>query len=269
MRRGTAFAVLVLLLVGATCDEQPPAPETSTDDVVASREALGDPMVGMAEAVIALAEGMDEARHRVRRGGDMRDALGQLRTRRDAVAPAVKTALDAVADAPVEEAGAVVESAAKDAQRAADAATDEIAFLADVSRVDEALVKAAATWDQPGSQSEIRARLLEVADDVDKARAQVARLRPQPRACDTFKRNRIGWARTVRQRTLELQVQANSAGGTEFDRLRRVYRALPFGEEPRTADRKDRSCWIDKSAVAAGAEKMRAAAEELESTLSG
>jgi hypothetical protein len=130
-----------------------------------------------------------------------------------------------------------------------------------------ALFDAAATWDEPGSQSEIRARLERLAGQVGRLRRQARRLENAPDACDGLQRNRAAWITTVRQRTLELQANANSAAGSEFDRLRKSYRPLPFAVEPRTADRADRQCWLDESAVARAEQAVRTAVDELQAAL--
>lgn len=232
-----------------------------------SREVLGDPMLELAQSVIALSDGVDEARHKVGRGEAMRAAIGELQARQQAVREAVDAASDAASEAPVEAAGAIVQRASEVAEQTVVASTPELDFLGSVSAIDVRLLAAAAAWDRPGSQSEIRARLSDVAADVARLRRPVRRLQPQPAACKVLKRNRSEWVDTVRKRTLALQEQANSAGGARFDQLRKAYRRLPLAVEPRTADRADRDCWSEHSGVAAGAAAMRAAVDDLQSAL--
>lgn len=264
----TRAAVLLVVLLGCT-PAAPPAPQdTSNDAVLEARDALGEPMLQLAEAVLAVANGLEQTRFEVPRGDDMQAAVKALASRRDDVVKAQRRAAAAAEEAPVEDAGAIVEAAAADADKVLPAIDAELEYLRALAGIDVALFDVAATWDEPGSQSEIRERLLAVAADVEKLRPQVRRLRPQPRACMAAKRNRSEWIATVRTRTLALQEQANSIGGSTFDELRTSYRALPFAVEPRTADRADRRCWLDSSNVPAAADDMRAAVDELRTTLS-
>ena len=264
--------VTALLSLGSTC--APPATTVTpaggdTEAITESREQLGEPMLTLAESVLALSDGLDQARHKIPRGEPMLDALAELRGRQRAVTDAAQAAAEAAEGVAVPAAGAIVRQAATEAERAADAARPEIVYLERVGAVDVALLDAAQTWDQPGSQTEIRVRLEALAEDVARLRPAVRGLRPHPRACAQMKRNRGEWVATVRTRTLELQAQANSAGGSTFDRLRRAYRPLPFAVEPRSADRKDRQCWLNESAVARGANELRRAVDELRAALAG
>ena len=226
-------------------------------------------MLELAESMLAVSEGIDAARHRIPRGKDMVRGLKDLEAELVKLEAAVNAAQTAAVDAPVEEAAAIVETAATTAAGAARAAGGEIAFLRAVGAIDVALLAAAAEWDRPGSQSEIRERLDALAEDVAAQRPRVAKLRPTPRQCAGMKSNRAEWVGTVHSRTVELQGQANSAGGSEYDRLRRSYRALPFAVEPRTADRADRACWLERSPVARAAPAMRTAVDDLRASLSG
>lgn len=268
MRPGlTCAAAAVLLLLGCT-RAAVPAAEPTADPVLEARSALGEPMVELAEAVIALADGLEQARFDVGRGEDMRRAAGAVAKRRDAVAEAQQAAATAAAQAPVQEAADIVAEAAAATKAALPAADAELRYLRQITEVDAALFDVAAAWDEPGSQSEIRERLLDVAADVVALRGPARRLDPSPRDCTAMRRNRLDWITTVRTRTLALQEQANSFGGSTFDKLRTSYRALPFAVEPRTADRTDRTCWLEESEVVATAGDVRGAVEELRQALS-
>lgn len=269
LRRLTAAALLILLLTGCTPASEPaaPAPTGPGDDVLAARSALGEPMVQLAEAVIVLAEDLADARFETARGTAMRGALHEVTGGIEAVRAAAAAAGDAARQAPVQEAAAIVRDAADDATAAADAAEEEVAYLRRVSRVDARLLDVAALWDEPGSQSEIRARLDAAAGDAARLRRRVRDLEPAPQSCRVMKRNRIEWAATVKARTRRLQSQANSAGGGEFDQLRAAYRRVPLGVEPRTADQRERPCWRDASVVWATSDEVRAAVEALEGAL--
>ena len=263
-------AVVAGVLASCTPGGEPQAPETtSADTILESREILGDPMLELAERMLAVSEGMDAARHRLPRGTEMLQGLEDLRDQVDELRAAVREAEQAAAAAPVEQAAAIVQEAATTAAGAARAATAEIAFLEKAGAIDESLLAAASEWDRPGSQSEIRSRLDALAQQVHALRRRATALRPVPRGCAVLRRNRQRWVATVYSRTLQLQAQANSAGGSEFDRLRTRFRALPLAEEPRVADRADRICWRDRSPVAKAAPAMRAAVEDLRDSLSG
>lgn len=268
--RWAATVAVAGLLASCTPSGEPAPPQDSSADVVLeSREALGDPMLQLAERMLAVSEGIDAVRHRLPRGRAMLRGLKDLAAERDELRTAITDAEQAAEQAPVEQAAAIVLAAATTADAADRAATAEIAFLEQVGAIDAALVAAADKWDRPGSQSEIRERLDAVAKDVRALRRRVAALRPVPRGCAVLRRNRQRWVATVHSRTLQLQEQANSAGGSEYDRLRDRFRALPLAEEPRVADRADRSCWLERSPVAKAAPAMRTAVEDLRESLSG
>jgi hypothetical protein len=269
IRRLPALGFLLIVLIGCT-PGAPPAEEASgaADPVLESREVLGDPMLALAEATIALSDGLDEARFKAARGQAMQTAVEALAQRREAVAAAQRQAAAAAEDAPVADAAGIVAEASAAAADMLPVADEELRFLQRIGALDTTLVDAAATWDEPGSQSEIRERLLRLADRVGGLRRRARRVAPKPRACTAMVENRLEWIGTVRSRTLELQAQANSAGGSTFDDLRESYRALPFAVEPRTADRADRSCWLQRSKVVATAAVMRTAVDELRESLS-
>lgn len=262
-------ALVALLLMGCTMREPAVVPTDSSGAVLESRELLGDPMVELATEVIGLSDALDAARHQQPRGAEMKDALDGVAERTVAVEAAADAAERAAEQAPVEEAAEVVLQAAQDARDAVEATHNELEYLNDVADIDTRLDRAVTAWDAPGSQSEIRRRLLNRAEDIAVQRRAARALDPVPSACTQLRENRLSWARTVRVRTLELQVLANSAGGRNFDELRAAYRRLPFGAEPRTADREDRECWREASDVAQAAAELRAAVDELEDVLRG
>lgn len=269
-KRPAAAAILVAVLLLSACTSAKQLPAEATEDpVLEARDELGPPMVALAESVISLSKGLDQARFDVERGDGMRRAVKALAARRKTAAKALEEAASTAGATSAQDAGAIVEGAVADARKALGAADAELRYLKAVSGVDTDLFAAAASWDQPGSQSEIRERLLALAKKVAAIRPQVRRLQPDPAGCAAMKRNRLDWVTTVRTRTLALQAQANSAGGSTFDKLRRSYRALPFAVEPRTADRADRSCWSENSEVNAAADAMRAAVDDLRESLSG
>lgn len=267
-RRLAALAAASLFLTGCPDAAAPPSDTSSgTEAVLESRAALGEPMLALAEATIALSDGIDAARHELPRGEQMQEQVERLPALQKAVRDAAEAAAAAADDAPVESAAAIVNGAADRANKAADAADGEIAFLRRIAAIDSALLDAAAEWDRPGSQSEIRARLDALARKVARLRRPVAKAQPDPQRCTAMKRNRREWIATVRKRTEALQAQANSAGGATFDRLRGSYRGLPFAVEPRTVDKADRQCWADASEVREAAQAMREAVDRLREDL--
>lgn len=269
-RRLVALGAAALLITGCSDAGEPPSTGGDrSEEVLASRAALGEPAVALAEAVIALGDGMAAARYEVPRGEDMKAPLQRLPALQQQVRDAARAASEATTDAPIERAAAIVAAAAEQAETAAAAAAAEIEFLNRLAAIDVALLDAAAEWDRPGSQSEIRTRLDAVAGSVGQLRRRLEKVRPAPRQCAVMKRNRAQWISTVRERTRQLQAQANSAGGTTFDRLRSSYRGLPLAVEPRTADRTDRRCWAGASDVAGAEQQLRQAVASLEEELSG
>lgn len=261
------------LLAACTSGGTPTTPSTpqtsSTQAVLESRELLGDPMLQLAKRMLGVSQGIDAARHRLPRGKEMLRGVDAVEAQLAGLQTAIEDAEEAAAEAPVEAAARIVEEAAKSAAAAARAAAGELQFLRAAGQIDAALLAAADEWDRPGSQSEIRARLDALAGEVKRQRAKAAALRPAPRECSAMKGNRREWIATVLSRTVRLEGQANSAGGTEYDRLRASYRALPLAVEPRTADRVDRDCWLEHSPVATAAPAMRSAVDRLRESLSG
>ena len=267
-RHLVALIAAALVLTGCPGVEAPPSESSDTEAVLESRKLLGDPMLEVAEATLALSDGIDAARHELARGEQMQEQVERLPALQKTVREAAAAAAAAAEDAPIESAAAIVSDAADRASSAADAAGGEIAFLRQIAEIDTALLEAAAEWDRPGSQSEIRLRLDALSGKVARLKAPLAKAQADPRRCTAMKRNRADWIATVRKRTEALQAQANSAGGTTFDRLRASYRSLPFAVEPRTADKADRQCWVDASEVAQAAQTMRKAVDRLREELS-
>lgn len=266
----TSMVVAGLLTALAACSGPgQPQSEATSNPVLASRAALGDPMLALAESVIAVSDGLDKARHGVPRGQEAAAVVDDLPQRIEEMVAAVDAAGAAAERAPVPAAADIVAAAAEVAGEVVEPAERELAYLQEVTRIDTALSDAAAEWDRPGSQSEVRERLDALAGEVGALQPQVRSLRPVPAQCTVMKANRLAWTRTVVQRTRALQAQANSAGGTAYDELRSTYRSLPFAVEPRTADRADRSCWQRHSEVADAAERMREAVDALRAELSG
>ncbi|MBA2730496.1 MAG: hypothetical protein H0U48_07070 [Euzebyaceae bacterium] len=155
--------------IGSVAPMAAPTEGSRIGGVVQARDALGEPVVALAEAVLRVADDLDTIRHSTPRGREMRRAL-------DAVPPDVddlRRAADAVRasadEAPDSETAALVLQAADAGEEAARVARAELRFLREVAEVDSELAAATATWDKAGSQSERRARLAEVAAQATSA----------------------------------------------------------------------------------------------------
>lgn len=268
MSRRAIGVVLLVLLAGCTTAPPPEQPAPSeTADLSQARDLLGRPTVELGEAVIALEVAMEEARFDATRGPDMGAALDDVAQRMDAVETTADAAEAAATQATVDAAVDAVEQAVEAGRAAVDAAADELRYLRRVQRIDTALLDAAAQWDRPGSQSELRTVLIVVERDVEALALRARRLNPVPEACRIMRRNRNEWIDTVAQRTLRLAEEANSAGGTTYDELRSAFRRLPFGVEPRVADRAEKPCWQDESPLPGASDQLRDLVEELEAAL--
>ena len=265
----TAIAVFLLGVALAGCTSAPPPEQAPSErtDVSLARELLGRPTVELGEAVIGLELAVEEARFDANRGADMAAALDDVADRMDVLDAAADAAEEATADAPVAAAVDVVERAVEAGRTARDAANAELRYLRRVARIDTALLDAAAEWDRPGSQSELRTVLIVVENDVEALAPRARRLEQVPEACRIMRRNRSEWVRTVLQRTLRLAAEANSAGGATYDELRGAFRRLPLGVEPRVADRAEKPCWQERSPLPEASDELRDLVEELEAAL--
>lgn len=251
--------------------------------MTAAREALGGPTVALADALLATAAAADAARHATPRGAQTAEAAaelaGALPALRDAAlaADAAARPLLAPDGAPggaaggasgrIGRAAGVVTGAAAAGLRAAEDGAAQAASLERLSGFDEQLAAAVSAWEQPGSQSVLRAALGELADDLDALAAQAAAEPAVPEGCPALRDARVRRATLVAERTRELAAAANSAGGERFDAERIAFSADPYGEDPLAGDAADRDCWGEGSVLAQAAAGIRGEVETLESLL--
>lgn len=265
-----ALSALGLTLVA--CTAAPPQPPPATPDptaaaVVAAREALGEPLVALAEAAQVLATDLETIRHDLPRGRPMRDGFPGAEQDISVLRRAADIARVAAREAPHAEASALVADAADAADAAARSAGNMLEHLDDVAAVDIRLAAAAAVWDEPGSQTERRAQLTALLADLDRIGRRVDALRPVPRGCSGLVSNRVTWLDTVRRRTERLAEHATSAGGERYDELRDAYRRQPLGEDPVAADAGDRACFQQRARAVQVAVALRAAVQRLQQLL--
>src|SRR3712207_4430211 len=115
MRNAVALIILAALAVGGTCNPVPA--NDGSQEILQSRKVWEPQMERLGEAMLPLSSNLDEARHRVRRGDDMRSALDVLNGRAGAVYDEAQAAVRASAEANVHDAAAIVEDVAADAKR--------------------------------------------------------------------------------------------------------------------------------------------------------
>jgi hypothetical protein len=187
---------------------------------------------------------------------------------REAAAAAAAASAQVAGDPePMAEAADVVATAAEAARSAAAGLEQEAAALAGAAAHDAALDAAVERWAEPGSQSQRRAALEELAGELDVARTQAQGLQPVPEACPGVVERRVRWTEVLAQRTRRLGETATSAGGGTFDELLASYRRDPYAEPRVRADAQDRGCWREHSEVAQAGVEVRELVERLEALL--
>jgi len=249
----------------------PTVPEPDAAQVSAAREALGGPTVALADALLAAATAADAARHATPRGAEaaaaaraLADALPALR---DAALAADAAARPLSGPGRVGRAAAVVAGAAAAGLRAADDGAAQAAALERLSGFDERLAAAVAAWEQPGSQTTLRASLGELAESIDALVAEATAEPAVPEGCPSPRDARVRRATLVAERTRQLAATANSASGARYDAERAAFAGDPYGEDPLAVDAADRACWGERSVLAQAAAGIRGEVETLESLL--
>lgn len=256
----------------------PPNGDDPADgEVRAAREALGEPAVALADALLAAAAAVDAARHETPRGTATRQAATALTERFEALRAAALEAdaagrglgADAALDSEgrVARAAAVVTEAAAVALRAADGGAAQAAALERLAGFDERMDQAAAAWDAPGSQSQRRAALDEQAAALDALAVQAAAEQPVPEDCPAQRDARVRWAGLLAERTRTLQSLATGGTGDRYDAERAAFGGDPFGEDRLAVDAVDRDCWAAESVLAQAAAGIRGEVEALEALL--
>lgn len=249
-------AVLAVVALAAACSGGGQEATSTTDRVEAVRDAravLGDPAEQLATAV-----------------AEVDDALAELRT------DPTNAAVDALA-----EGGAQVETAARDlaavevatttedvqaaseAVATAVAAADRLVAAVDVlveagrqvATTDARLQELTATWDEPGSRSEIMARLEETAVAAKQLRAD------GPEGCPGPMRVRSAAATFVAEASRELRDRVAAYDGEGFDTRRAALDEAPFGRDADGAPRRLSGLTPDDDACPAMAEATTAVTE--------
>jgi len=249
-----------------------PAVTESTDEqIVAARTALGEPMVALAEALLAASAALDQARHALPRGEPVRaaarDVTVDLDALREAALAADRAGRPLQGEGRVARAAEIVTGAAEVAVRAADEAVAHAAALERLAMFDVRMDAAVAEWDAPGSQADRRQILGEQAMAMDALGTEVAAEAPIPEQCPAQRDSRGRWAGVVAERSRALATLATGQSGERYDELRRSFADAPFGEDRQAVDAADRSCWAEHSTLAMAAAGIREQVETLESIL--
>jgi hypothetical protein len=284
--RLAAGALLALLLVGAGCAAQPAAqPPPTADPALAvireARAALGMPSVALAEALLSLSAGVDDLRHEVPRGVGVQDAaprvealVAEVRSAADAaeasitaVAPSDVDASEPAGRAEVDAAVEAVSALVGQARAAADAAEAELPPLLALADLDVRMDAAVEAWGEPGSQSQRRAALAELAEHLDALAIEAAQVEAVPAGCRQPVDARPRWAALLAERSRRLGELATSAGGDEYGELLSAFEREPYGEDRRAADAAARRCWSEASPVAAAAVAAPGHVDDLEAAL--
>lgn len=239
--------------------------------VDAARAALGEPVVTLADAVLAAAAEVDAARHETPRGAAAGDGAAALPGRLEVLRTAALAADDAARDLPAEgrvgRAAGLVSEVSAVALRAADDGAAQAAALERLSAFDVRMDQAVAAWDAPGSQSRRREALAELAQQLDALAAEAAAEQPVPDGCPGPRDARVRWATLLAERSRALGALATGATGDRYDAERAAFGATPFGEDRLAVDAADRPCWEERSVLAAAAAGIRGEVETLEALL--
>lgn len=262
-----AVAVAALALLLTACSGGGEAPEAPTDRIDAireAREALGAPAQQLAAAVMDVEDGIEGLR-----SDPTEQAVDELEQGGAQLAAAVDE-LEAVE---LEATTADVRSALEAVDRATSSATelvDATDVLMEAGRqlvaTDARLEELTATWDQPGSRSEVVARLEETAAAASDLQAD------GPQACPGPMEVRSAAAAFVAEASRELRDRVAAHDGEGFDSRRADLDEAPFGRTdgaPRrltapTPD--DDSCPALQEATAA-VESVRGALQDMEEAL--
>lgn len=246
----------LLALAASACTEDETREEEATTDRVAAvqsaREALAGPaqqLGTVAAEVDAKAQAWQAAPGRERDVDDLEESLDELS---EASEDLEGVELDA-ATSDVREAAEVVDELVDAADRLAEAGRDLVEVGHHLVEVNARLEELRRTWDEPGSRSEVLARLDETAtaaeDLVDDA----------PEACPGPVEQRNAAAEFVARASLDLEAHVSSRDGAGYDERRAELAEAPYGrtsdEEARQLDAPidaDACPALDRAATAAG-----------------
>jgi hypothetical protein len=157
-------------------------------------------------------------------------------------------------------------SAAAAAERGA---AEELEVQRRLLEADEALADLAATWDEPGSRSQLVGRLTSTAEQAGSLAEDLAGGEDVLACLATFER-RAEAARVVAERSFALRAEASSRDGLGFDALRDEWRDDPFGLGAPLADvpPDEVACWRADAPVRAAVLAADAALDALQRALS-
>lgn len=284
---GSLIAVLVTmvaLLSGCTVEAGGPvdigrpttpstAPPTGPDPqaIRTARDVLGQPMVGLADALLSAAAAVDRARHEVPRGEQAVEASIALGTSLDALREAAVTADQAArsleGEDRIDRARELVTTVAAAGVRSADAGAAQAAALQGLGQLDARMDAAVRSWEAPGSQSQRRAALGALALELEALAEEAAVEQPVPGGCPQMRDARERWAGLLAERTRALQEVATGGSGDVYDARLAEFTADPYGENRLAVDADTRSCWADQSELARTAVGITPEVQALEALL--
>lgn len=253
-----AVAVAVLLVACSSTPSEPPSDgerAARRAAVVETRELVVGPAQDLGTAAATVASRLDDV---VKRPGEdtvtvLREGITELEEAREEVeqleldtsTPDVRAADEALDDAVagtrrMAEAGTVVATAADQA-----------------STAEQALTELVATWDEPGSRSELLARFDETALAADALAGEESGEPPQ--GCPGPLEARVDAARFVADATRDLRELVEARDGEAFDARRAELSDAPFGHDDSGAPREHRHPIDPDECPAVGAARESAA----------
>ncbi|MFP5310460.1 MAG: hypothetical protein ACLGIR_12900 [Actinomycetes bacterium] len=266
-----AAGVAVVLGAGCTAGAEPSAdPTQRLEEVRAARDVVAEvvpPVRAAADVVVAAVRPL--------RDGSLATVPERLEAleRLDAVladgVPVVPADLVAGEGPDVEAARAALSrlrDAVDDLRRAADA---EASALRELQTADAALADLVASWDRPGSRSQL---LDQLAESEGGARALAEELDAEADVLDclaTFDR-RATAADVVAERTAELADEVRARDGLGFDELRDGWRPDPFdtaGAPLGAVPTEEVGCWEDSAPLLRASSAIDEALDALEGAL--
>lgn len=221
----------VVLLAACTSPDSPPAPDDGTSErraaVVEARELVVDPAQHLGTAAATVAARLEDVVERPGADpvGSLREAVTDLEEAREEVA-----SLDLVPATPdVEAAEAALDAARAGARRMAEASTVVATAADQASTADQALEDLVASWDEPGSRSELLARLDETALAADALAGD--EVGAPPEQCPGPVESRVAAADFVADATRQLRELVEARDGDAFDARRAELADAPLGHD--------------------------------------
>lgn len=243
LRRHPSIAAAVavaILLVACSSTASPPRTDGDVSErmaaVIETRELVVGPAQDLGTAAATVASRLDDV---VERPGEdtvaaLREAVTELEEARedveqlelDPTTPDVRAAADALDDAMA------------GARRMAEAGTVVATAADQASTAEQSLDELVATWDEPGSRSELLARLDETALAADALATD--EVGAPPEGCPGPVEARVEAASSVADATRELRELVEARDGEAFDARRAELSDAPFGHDDSGAARQHR-----------------------------